>query len=152
MPPTPAAPVQPNHFELSGPHHHGHHGGGHIHVSYTTHSGLSTPEFPQGPPQFSYQDASQSHAFSGKQIQIVDTEAGQIVSVVLRLTPDSGSTTFSLLVPRVNLPDGHPTPISTDGITAIHRFSIAPGLLQGQLDHYSVTPLHGTASSIIVPL
>jgi hypothetical protein len=95
---------------------------------------------------------SQSRAFSGKEIQIVDTELGQIVSVVLLLTPDSGSTTFSLLVPRVNLPAGHPTPIHTDGITAIHRFSIVPASLHGQLDHYSVTPLHGTASVIIVPL
>jgi hypothetical protein len=149
MPPTPAAPVQPNHFELSGAHHYG---GGGIHVSYTTHSGPSTPEFPQGPPRFSYHDASQSRSFSGNEIQIVDTEAAQIVSVVLHLTPDSGSTTFSLLVPRVNLPAGQPTHISTDGITAIHRFSIAPGLLQGQLDHYSVTPLTGTASTIKVPL
>jgi hypothetical protein len=146
MPPTPAANVQPNHFELSGGHFHGS-----IHVSYTTHSGPSTPDFPQGPPRFSYQDASQSRAFSGKEIQIVETELAQIVSVVLRLTPDSGSTTFSLLVPRVNLPAGQPTPICTDGITAIHRFAIAPGLLQGQLDHYSVTPLRGAASNIIVP-
>ena len=147
MPPTPAAPVQPNHFDLSGGH-----VGGTIHVSYTTHSGPATPDFPQGPPRFSYHDASQSRAFSGKEIQIVETELGQIVSVVLRLTPDSGSTTFSLLVPRVNLPGGHPTPIRTDGVTAIHRFSIAPALLQGQLDLYSVTPLDGTASNIIVPL
>jgi hypothetical protein len=121
-------------------------------VSYTTHSGLATPEFPQGPPRFSYQDAIQSRTFSGKEIQIVDTEAAQIVSVVLRLTPDSGSTTFTLLVPRVNLPAGQPTPVCTDGVTAIHRFALAPALLQGQLDHYSVTPLTGTASNIIVPL
>jgi hypothetical protein len=148
MPPTPAAPVQPNHFELSGGYLNG---SGSIHVSYTTHSGPPTTEFPKGPPRFSYQDASQSRAFSGKEIQIVETELAQIVSVVLRLTPDSGSTTFSLLVPRVNLPAGQPTPICTDGITAIHRFAIAPGLLQGQLDHYSVTPLRGAASNIIVP-
>jgi hypothetical protein len=141
--------VQPNHFELSGGYVNG---SGIIHVSYTTHSGPATPEFPQGPPRFSYQDASQSRAFSGNEIQIVDTELAQIVSVVLRLTPDSGSTTFSVLVPRVNLPDGQPTPVYTVGITAIHRFAIAPGLLQGQLDHYSVTPLTGTASKIIVPL
>jgi hypothetical protein len=147
MPTTPAAPVQPNHFELTGGYVHGS-----IHVSYTTHSGPATPDFPKGPPRFSYQDASQSRAFSGKEIQIVETELGQIVSVVLRLTPDSGSTTFSLLVPRVNLPGGQPSPIRTDGVTAIHRFAIAPALLQGQLDLYSVTPLDGTASSIIVPL
>src|SRR5262245_2981848 len=111
MPPTPAAPVQPNHFDLSGAYLYG---GGTIHVSYTTHSGPATPEFPGGPPRFSYQDASLSKSFSGKEIQIVETEAGQLVSVVLRLTVDQGSTTFSLLVPRVNLPAGQPTPISTD--------------------------------------
>jgi hypothetical protein len=141
--------VQPNHFELSGDYLYG---GGSIHVSYTTHSGPATPEFPQGPPRFNYQDASESRAFSGKEIQIVDTEAAQIVSVVLRLTTDSGSTTFSLLVPRVNLPAGQPTHISTDGITAIHRFAVAPGLLHGQLDRFSITRLTGTASNIIVPL
>jgi hypothetical protein len=149
MPSTPAVLVQPNFFQLSGGYVHG---GGSLHVTYTTHSGPATPQFPQGPPRFSYQDASQSRSFAGPEIQVVETELGQIVSVVLRLTPDSGSTTFSLMVPRVNLIPGQPTHIHTDGITTIHRLALAPGLLHGQLDHYSVTPLHGTASDIIVPV
>jgi hypothetical protein len=140
--------VQPNHYQLSGGHHHG----GHLHVSYTTHSGPATPQFPQGPPRFSYQDASQSLSFSGKDIEIVETQLGQVVTVRIHLTVDSGSTTFSVLIPRVNLVPGQPAPIHTEGITTIHRLSLAAGLDRGQLDHYSVTPLHGTASDIIVPL
>jgi len=140
--------VQPNHYQLSGGHHHG----GHLTVSYTTHSGPATPQFPQGPPRFTYQDATQSLSFSGKDIEIVETQLGQVVTVRIHLTVDSGSTTFSLLVPRVNLVPGQPAPIHTEGITAIHRLSLAPGLNHGQLDQYSVTPLHGTASDIIVPL
>src|SRR4051794_31353899 len=117
--------VQPNHFQLSGGHHHG----GHLNVTYTTHSGPATPEFPQGPPRFSYQDATQSLSFSGKDIEVVETELGQVVSVRIHLTVDQGSTTFSVLVPRVNLVSGQPAPIYTEGITALHRFSLAPGLL-----------------------
>jgi hypothetical protein len=140
--------VQPNLYQLSG----GHHAGGHIHVSYLTHSGPATPQFPQGPPRFSYQDANQTLSFSGSEIEVVETELGQVVTVRIRMTVDSGSTTFSVLVPRVNLVPGQPAPVHTEGITAIHRLSLVPGLNQGQQDQYSVTPLHGTASDIIVPL
>jgi hypothetical protein len=141
MPSTPL--VQPNLYQLSG---------GHLHVSYLTHSGPATPQFPQGPPHFTYQDESQILSFSGSNVEVVQTELGQIVSVRIRLTVDSGSTTFSVLVPRVNLVPGQPAQVHTEGITAIHRLSLAPGLNHGQQDHYSVTPLHGTASDVIVPL
>ncbi len=140
--------VQPNLYQLSGGYHHG----GQLHVSYLTHSGPATPQFPQGPPRFTYQDASQSLSFSGSEIEIVETELGQIVSVRIRMTIDTGSTTFSVLIPRVNLVPGQPATIHTEGITAIHRLTLAPGLNHGQLDQYSVTPLHGTASDVIVPL
>lgn len=135
--------VQPNLYQLRS---------GHLHVSYLTHSGLATPQFPQGPPHFTYQDASQTLSFSGSDVEVVQTELGQIVSVRIRLTVDSGSTTFSVLVPRVNLVPGQPAPVHTEGITAIHRLSLVPGLNHGQQDQYSVTPLHGTASDVIVPL
>ena len=140
--------IQPNFFQLSG---HEKHGGSNLQVSYLTHSGPATPQFPQGPPHFSYQDASISRSFVGQDVQVVETELGAVVSVVIRLTPDSGSTTFSLLVPRVNLIAGHPATIHTDGITAIHRLSLAPGLNHGQQDQYSVTSLEGTAANVIVP-
>jgi hypothetical protein len=141
--------VQPNLYQLSG---YQRHGGSNLHVSYLTHSGPATPQFPQGPPHFTYQDATISRTFAGQEVQVVETELGAVVSVVIRLTPDAGSTTFSLLVPRVNLVPGQPAAIHTDGITAIHRLSLAPGLNHGQQDEYSVTSLQGTAANIIVPL
>jgi hypothetical protein len=141
MAPTPF--VQPNLYQLSG---------AHLHVSFLTHSGPATPEFPQGPPHFTYQDTNQTLSFSGNQIEVVTTELGQIVSVRIRLTVDAGSTTFSVLIPRVNLSPGQPANIQTQGITAIHRFSVLPGLNHGQQDFYTVTPLHGTAARAIVPL
>jgi hypothetical protein len=141
--------VQPNFFQLSSHHRHG---GSALHVSYLTHSGPATPQFPQGPPHFTYQDASMSRSFVGQDVEVVQTELGAVVSVVIRLTPDAGSTTFSLLVPRVSLIASQPAAIHTDGITAIHRLSLAPGLNHGQQDQYSVTSLQGTASNVIVPL
>jgi hypothetical protein len=144
-----AALIHPNLFQLSGRHHHA---GNNLQVSYLTHSGPATPQFPQGPPHFTYQDESQSLSFVGPEVEVVNSELGDVVSVVIRRTIDSGSTTFSLLVPNVNIVAGQQAVIHTEGITAIHRLSLAPGLDQGQRDQYSVTPLEGTASDIIVPL
>jgi hypothetical protein len=42
-----AALIHPNLFQLSGRHHHA---GNNLQVSYLTHSGPATPQFPQGPP------------------------------------------------------------------------------------------------------
>ena len=141
--------VHPNLFQLSGRHHHP---GNNLQVSYLTHSGPATPQFPQGPPHFTYQDESQSLSFVGPEVEVVNTELGDVVSVVISRTVDLGSTTFSLLVPNVNIVVGQQAVIHTEGITAIHRLSLAPDLDQGQRDQYSVTPLEGTASDIIVPL
>jgi len=54
-----------------------------------------------------------------------------------------------MLVPRVNLDSGERLPITTDGITALHRFSVIPALNHGQLDHYTVHPLSGTAGHVV---
>jgi len=56
-------------------------------------------------------------------------------------------TTFTLLVPRVQLEPNQSAPVDTLGITAIHRFSLVPALQHGQQDIYSVDRLHGTASA-----
>ena len=58
-------------------------------------------------------------------------------------------TSFSLLVPRVNLPAFSSVTIRTDGVTTHHAFSIIPALNHGQRDFYQVTPLHGTASNVV---
>ena len=124
-----AAPVtftKPNLYTL--------HGGG-IHVSYST-SGFD------GKPHFTYQDVHGSQSFSDTQINVASTPIGDVVTVTIRRTVDAGSTSFSVLIPTVNLMGPAPSEhIHTDGITTIHRFSIVPAFNQGQTELYQFTPL-----------
>ena len=113
---------------------------GHMHVTYSTGAFGSK----QG---LMYQDAHQIRQFNGDQLRKVATDAGDVISVTLQLTVDFGSTTFSLLVPRVNVDLNQSVNINTLGITALHRFSLIPALNHGQLDTYSVTDLKGIASA-----
>lgn len=122
--------AEPNLYQLSGEH---------LHITYST-SGVD------GKPHFSYQDLLQTLSFSGDEILSVKTEIGTLVSVTIRLTVDSGGTTFSVLLPRVNIPGEQSVPIRTVGITTLHRFSILPVI--GQRDFYTVTPLTGSAARV----
>lgn len=122
--------------------------GGGIFVSYL-------PIGVGGVSHFTYQDPHRTLHFSGDQIRSVEVpDLGTLVSVTLILTIDTGSTTFTVLLPHVNLPDhlGAAAAIRTEGITTVHKFSIVPVFNLGQLEVYTVTPLHGTASSVIIPL
>ncbi len=123
----------PNLYELSG---------GGIHITYST-SGL------QGQPHFTYHDAIQVKNFTGNQITAVQTSIGLLVTVLIHLTVDAGSTTFSVLLPNVNLPDAPfgSANITAEGITTLHRFAIFP--LLGQTEFYTVTAMHGTAKHVI---
>jgi hypothetical protein len=97
-----------------------------------------------------YQDANGSQSFSDDQITVTQTPIGGVVTVTIRRTIDTGSTSFSVLMPTVNLlGPGHAAPVRTEGITTIHRFSIIPVFGQGQTELYQVTPLSGTANQIL---
>jgi hypothetical protein len=123
------------------------HGGG---ISVTYH-----PVFVGGVPALTYQDPHRTLHFRGDQIRRVDVpDIGTVVSVTLVMTVDTGSTTFSVVLPPVSLPNhtGASTPISTEGITTVHRRSPVPAFNVGQRDVYTFTPLHGTASIVIIPL
>lgn len=115
--------------------------GAELHITY------STTSF-DGTARFTYQDATRALNFVGDQIRLVDTEVGTLVTVTLCRTVDSGSTTFSLLVPTINLGPSNQSPIDTVGITTIHRFSIVPAFNQGQTELYKITPLTGLASFV----
>jgi hypothetical protein len=128
-----ASAKQPNMYQLSGDG---------IHVTYSTSSFA-------GPPQFNYHDATQSRQFTGKEIRTVGTEIGTLVSVTLNLTPDLGSTSFTLLIPHVGLGLSDSAHIVTDGITTLHRTSIIGPPLQGQTEFYTVHPLQGTAAFVV---
>ena len=115
--------------------------GGGLHVSYST-TGID------GKPHLSYQDPTRSLALTGDQIRQVEGDLGAVVSVTIVTTSDAGSTSFSLLVPHVNVPPFGSVSISTEGITTHHVFSIVPALDRGQRDLYHVTSMHGTASNV----
>jgi hypothetical protein len=96
-----------------------------------------------------YQDAHQSRSFRGDEIRIVDTDLGKLISVTLRMTVDMGSTSYCLVIPRMQILEGTTAAMQTHGVTTLHRFSIVPQLNLGQLDTYTSMPLHGTAQFVL---
>ncbi|MBV8613671.1 MAG: hypothetical protein JOY66_07830 [Acetobacteraceae bacterium] len=102
-------------------------------------------------PNLHYQDPHEVRDFVGQEIRLTEvSDLGVLVSVTLRLTVDSGSTSFTLLLPRVNLPAPPAlpaaVPVETDGITTVHHLSLVPAFQHGQQDTYTVTQLRGTAA------
>jgi hypothetical protein len=131
---TPIAPPSklPNLYQVQG------HG---LHVTYSTSS-------IEGKSHLTYQDAHQTLQFTGSQIRSVPTDIGTLVTVTIQMTVDTGSTTFSLMLPAVNLEFSSQAHIKTFGVTTIHKFSVVPALRQGQTELYTVCDFSGTVSSV----
>jgi hypothetical protein len=111
-------------------------------VTYTTTS-------LDGKPTMTYQDPHEGKSFRGDEIRTVECDLGTLVSVTLRMTVDSGSTSLSVFIPRMRINLGEHAAVRTECVTTVHRFAIAPQLLHGQLDTYSVVALHGTAQAVV---
>jgi hypothetical protein len=136
-------PSIPNQYHLQG---------GGISVSYYP-DGFGPPIAGRGSLYLAYQDAHRSEAFGHDQVRTVKVDdLGTIVSVTLITTTDIGSTTFSLLVPDIQLPEQQNSIfMHTDGITTVHR--IFAGLIgHPQGETYTVTGLSGTAAVGPLPL
>jgi hypothetical protein len=102
-------------------------------------------------PNLHYHQGPVVQDFTGKEIRVAEVpDVGTLVSVTIHVLIDSGSTTFTLLLPRVNLPAPPAlpaaVPVTTDGVTTLHRFSTVLALQHGQQEFYTVTQLQGTAS------
>ena len=108
-----------------------------VHVSYTTTS-------IGGQPQLTYQDGHRSLTFTGGDIRVVADEEGQLASISTKKSVDTGYTSFTLLLPRVNLVNGQAAHITTIGIVGTHRSAIDTPVA-GQLDTYRVVHLTGNA-------
>jgi hypothetical protein len=127
-------PLQPSAYELSG---------GSLHITYTTTS-------KNGEPHLIYKQGAETLSFSGSQIRQTKTEIGTLLTVTTRMTVDTGSTSFTLLVPTVNLASpSEPATIHTIGVTTVHRFSVVPAANHGQTEMYTTTPLEGKASVVV---
>jgi hypothetical protein len=102
-------------------------------------------------PQLHYHQGAVVKDFTGNQIRVAEVpDLGTLVSVTIFMLIDSGSTTFTVLLPIVNLPAPPAlpvaVPVTADGVTTLHRFSTVLALQNGQQETYTVTPLQGTAS------
>jgi hypothetical protein len=99
-----------------------------------------------GPICLIYQDAARTLSFTRNEVRAdVSPDIGTIVSVTLSRTVDLGSTSFSLLVPDVRLPEpATSAAIHTVAVTTVHRtFLFGPG--PGQQQTYTTTELSGDA-------
>ncbi len=128
--------------------------GGSISVSYYP-EGFGPPVEGRGSLIFVYQDAHRSESFfsDGTDVRTVKIDdLGMVVSVTIVESIDTGSTTFSLLIPDVDLPDGQSSVfMRTKGITTVHRAFV--GLIgHPQAETYAVTRLEGTAAFGFLPL
>jgi hypothetical protein len=102
-------------------------------------------------PNLHYHQGAVVKDFTGNQIRMAEVpDLGTLVSVTIHMTVDSGSTTFTMVLPVVNIPPPPAlpvtVPVTADGVTTLHRFSTVLALQQGQQETYTVTPLQGTAS------
>lgn len=115
--------------------------GGDLHIIFV-------PSASDGQPRLEYRDSSQTRTFSGDQVRTLDTDVGTLVTVTLQIIPDVGNTSFTLVVPRVNL-QSHETQISTFGVTTHNRtpFILVPD--QGQTQTYRVKELHGVVQAAV---
>jgi hypothetical protein len=94
-----------------------------------------------------YQNPQLIRDFHDPDLRVAEVpDLGTLVSVTLASTIDSGSTTFTILLPNTNLlPRAAFAPVATFGITVAHNFSVMPAFRHGQQESYTVTPLQGTA-------
>jgi hypothetical protein len=135
--------TSPNQYHL--------HGGG-ISVAYYP-DGFGPAREGRGLLHLVYQDAFRSLAFYGDEVRSVEVpDLGTVVSVTIAETVDTGYTSFSLLVPDVDLPtDQSSVFINTEGITTVH--GVFFGLIgHPQSETYTGTPVNGTAAVGPLPL
>src|SRR3954462_8652776 len=102
------ANIQPNHFTLQS-------SDGKTKVDYETTSFIGQPtlNLTQGPGPIRH--------FSGSQIRRLNTEIGTLVSVTTNMTIDTGSTSFSILIPAITLAAiGDHKAFSMDAIITAH--------------------------------
>ena len=101
-----------------------------------------------GKPQLSFKKGRQTLNFSGDEIAVTETGIGTLVTVTIAKTVDRGFTTFSILLPAIELRAGSTKQsFKTIGITTVHKTSIG-GPVSGVLETYRTIALSGTAKQV----
>ena len=121
----------PNLFEVSGEG---------ISITYSTTS-------IDGKPRFTFKRGRQTLNFAGKEIESLAIGIGTLVSVLIASTPDLSTTTFSLLLPAILLPESKRQAFRTIGIITVTKTTIA-GPPPGVQQTYKTVALRGSAQSV----
>jgi hypothetical protein len=130
--PAPAlALVDANHFDLRR---------GRSEVTFTTHL--------RGKPVLVYSDGLTRRTFSGKEVRLLPTELGTLVTVTLAATPDLEVRLLTVVLPQVRV-SGAPEKLEVPVIFTRIATSIAgPPLDPGPVQTYEVKIYDGTASAV----
>jgi hypothetical protein len=132
--------LQPNKFLLQS-------SDGKTKVDYETTSLIGQPflNLTQGP-------GGPIRHFAGSQIRAVNTEIGTLVSVTTQMSIDSGSTSFSVLIPAITLSgvSDHKS-FATEAIVTTHSgpVSVPP---TGVHEKYQFIPMKGEAEFVLALL
>jgi hypothetical protein len=94
------------------------------------------------------QSSGPTRHFAGSQIRTVNTEIGTLVSVTTHLTIDTGSTSFSVLIPAISLAavSDHKE-FTTEAIITSHSGPISVPLT-GVHETYQFIPMTGQATFV----
>jgi hypothetical protein len=129
------ANIQPNRFVLQS-------SDGKIKVDYETTTFVGQPAL-----NLTQAPAPPRH-FAGSQIRTLATEIGTLVTVTTYITIDSGSTSFSVLIPAISLKGfGDHEAFATEAIITAHSGPI-PIPASGAHERYQFVPLNGDASFV----
>jgi len=120
--------LTPNSFQLAGDD---------VRVNYTTTS-------IDGKPRFTFQKGRKTLEFAGNEISSSTVNIGTLVSVVIAAVPDESSTTFSILLPAMRLPESRRQTIRTFGLTTVTKTSLV-GPPVGVQQTYKMVELRGYA-------
>lgn len=100
-----------------------------------------------GQPRFTYKKGRQTLNFAGSDIETANIGIGTLVSVVVARIPDKSSTTFSILLPSIQLTDTRKQAFRTIGITTVTATTIA-GPPAGVQQTYKTVALRGSAKQV----
>jgi hypothetical protein len=87
--------------------------------------------------------------FSGSQIRVRNTEIGALVTVTTHITVDTGSTSFSVLIPSISLASGNQhQAFTTEAIVTNHSGPNSVPIT-GVHETYQFIPMKGEATLIM---
>jgi len=101
-------------------------------------------------PALTFKTSTLNESFTPSQIQSVSTPLGALVTIVTRMTIDTGGTTFSFFLPNLTVPLGQSVSFTSLGM---FRNVTGPVFLPKEVEvTWTPVPLTGTARTVFLAL